>query len=65
MASQQVSLEVFRTIADLAGLGLSQHELEELKPLYDLYLEYIEQLHALDLGAEEIIVEFHPDWPQV
>jgi Asp-tRNA(Asn)/Glu-tRNA(Gln) amidotransferase C subunit len=65
MASQQVSLEVFRTIADLAGLGLSQQELEELKPLYDLYLEYIEQLHALDLGAEEIIVEFHPDWPQV
>jgi Asp-tRNA(Asn)/Glu-tRNA(Gln) amidotransferase C subunit len=65
MASQQVSLEVFRTIADLAGLGLSQHELEELKPLYDLYLEYIEQLHALDLGAEEIVVEFHPDWPQV
>jgi Asp-tRNA(Asn)/Glu-tRNA(Gln) amidotransferase C subunit len=65
MASQQVSLEVFRTIADLAGLGLSQQELEELKPLYDLYLEYIEQLHALDLGAEEIVVEFHPDWPQV
>ena len=58
-----VSLEVFKVLADRAGLGLSQKELEDLKPLYDLYLGYANQLHSIDLGAEEIAVAFHPDWP--
>jgi hypothetical protein len=58
-----VSLEVFKMLADRAGLGLSQKELEELKPLYDLHLGYAIQLHSIDLGAEEIAVAFQPDWP--
>ena len=58
----EVSLEQFRIMAELAGLGMTQQELEELKPLYDLYLPYINQLHSLDLGAEEIALSFHPDW---
>ena len=61
-SNQQVSLETFKTMADLAGLGMSQSELEELKPLYDLYLGYINQLHSIDLGAEEIALSFEPDW---
>ena len=59
---QEVSLETFKTIADLAGLGMSQTELEELKPLYDLYLNYVNQLHSIDYGAEEIALSFEPDW---
>ena len=46
-----------------AGFDLSQEELEHLKPLYDLYLQHVNQLHSIDLQAEEIAVVFHPDWP--
>lgn len=59
---QEVSLETFKTMADLAGLGMSQSELEELKPLYDLYLNYVNQLHSIEFGAEEIALSFTPDW---
>ncbi len=59
---QEVSLEAFKTITDLAGLGMSQTELEELKPLYDLYLNYVNQLHSIDYRAEEIALSFEPDW---
>jgi hypothetical protein len=58
-----ISLEVFKLLADRAGLGLSQKELEELKPLYDLHLGYANQLHSIELGGEEIAVAFQPDWP--
>ncbi len=59
---QEVSLETFKTMADLAGLGMSQSELEDLKPLYDLYLNYVNQLHSIDYGAEEIALSFEPEW---
>jgi hypothetical protein len=58
-----ISLEEFRFLAERAGLGLSDEELEELKPLYELYLPHIQLLHTADLKAEEISLEFHPDWP--
>ncbi len=58
-----VSLDAFKQMAEQAGLGLSQQEVEELKPLYDLHYEYVKQLHSLDLQAEEIAMAFHPDWP--
>ena len=58
-----ISAEAFRQMAERAGLGLSQEELEHLKPLYDLYLQHINQLHSIDLQAEEIAMVFHPDWP--
>jgi hypothetical protein len=58
-----VSAEEFKLMADRAGLGMSQAELDELKPLYDLYAQYIQVLHSIDLRAEEIGVTFHPDWP--
>ncbi len=56
-------MEEFRFMADRAGLGLSAEELEELKPIYDLYAAYAAQLHHINFGAEEMVVEFHPDWP--
>ena len=55
--------EEFKLMTDLAGLGLAQEELEELKPLYELYSEYIKLLHSIDFQAEEIGMTFHPDWP--
>ena len=58
-----ISFEAFRMLAEQAGLGMSQEELEELKPMYELYIPYLRQLHSLDLQAEEIAVAFHPGWP--
>ncbi len=59
----EVSMEEFRLMADRAGFGLKDGELEELKPIYDLYAAYAAQLHDINFGAEEMVVEFHPDWP--
>ena len=59
----EVSMSEFRMMVDRAGLGLSDQELEELKPIYELYAAYAAQLHDINFGAEEMVVEFHPDWP--
>ena len=57
----EISIEEFGLMADRAGLGMSQLELEELKPIYELYMEYIQQVHSIDFGPEEMVVEFRPD----
>ena len=57
------SSEEFKVMAELAGLGMSTEELQDLRPLYDLYFEYIKVLHSIDFQAEEIGLTFHPDWP--
>ncbi len=62
VSSPEVSLEQLRTMAELAGLDMDQQELDEFKPLYDLYRRYIDQLHSIDFGAEEIALSFQPDW---
>ena len=59
----EVLMGEFRMMVDRAGLGLSDQELEELKPIYELYAAYAAQLHDINFGAEEMVVEFHPDWP--
>ena len=59
----QVSMETFRMLAELAGLGMSQEELGDLKPLYDIHAEYVKTLHSIDFGPEEIAMTFHPEWP--
>jgi hypothetical protein len=28
-----------------------------------MYSHYIQQLHSIDLQAEEIGLNFHPEWP--
>ena len=60
---QAVTSEEFKLMTELAGLGLAPEELVELKPLYELYSEYIKLLHSIDFQAEEIGMTFHPDWP--
>ena len=60
----EMSLDEFQQLADRAGLGMSRQEVEELKPIYDLYAAYARDLHEIDLGATEMIVEYHPDWPE-
>ena len=59
-----VSLDEFRLMAQRAGLELEREEAEALKPIYDLYAAYAAQLHTINQGAEEMAVEFHPDWPE-
>jgi hypothetical protein len=61
---RDISIEEFKLMASLASLGMDQQELEDLKPIYDLYAEYALQLHTVDFGAEEMVVEFRPDWPE-
>jgi hypothetical protein len=61
--NEAVTAEEFRQMADRAGLGMSQEELDDLKPMYDLYAQYTHLLHTIDLADEEIGVTFHPDWP--
>ena len=62
--SDEVSMEEFRQMAERAGLGLKDGEAEELKPIYDLYAAYAAQLHTINFGPEEMVTEFHPDWPE-
>lgn len=57
-----VSSEVFRQMAERAGLGLTEEELERLRPLYGLYLEFVNQIHSVDLQAEEIALAYNPEW---
>lgn len=61
--STDISIDELQQMADRAGLGMSRQEVEELKPIYDMYASYALQLHYIDFGAEEMVVEFHPDWP--
>ena len=60
--NEEVSPEVFRQTAERAGLGLTEEELEGLRPLYGLYLEFLNQIHSVDLQAEEIALAFNPEW---
>ena len=60
---EAVTLEEFRQMTQRAGLGMTPEEVAELKPLYELYAQYVNVLHSIDLQAEEIGVTFHPAWP--
>ena len=56
-----ISMEEFKCMADRAGLGMDQAELDHLKPMYELYMEYTALVHSIDFGPEEMVVEFRPD----
>ena len=56
-----ISMEEFKFMADRAGLGMDQAELDHLKPMYELYMEYTVLVHSINFGPEEMVVEFHPD----
>ena len=59
--SPAITMEEFRFMADRAGLGMDQAELDHLKPIYELYMEYTALVHSVDFGPEEMVLEFHPD----
>ncbi len=59
---REISLEGFRTLADRAGLGMTEEELRLLKPLFDAYAEKAATLGEIDLGAEDLAVVFPPGW---
>ena len=59
----QVSMDTFKTMIEIAGLGMTDQETEHLKPLYDLYARYVTTVHSVELGAEEVAAVFHPEWP--
>lgn len=61
MAEQEISMEEFRFMADRAGLAMDQAELDHLKPIYELYLQYTAMVHSIDFGPEEMVVAFRPD----
>ena len=61
--NEGISVGALQQIVERAGMDLDQEELEQLKPLYDLYWQYVTQLHSIDLQAEEIAMAFHPEWP--
>ena len=58
---QKISMEEFKFMADRAGLGMDQDELDHLKPIYELYMQYTAMVHSIDFGPEEMVVAFHPD----
>ena len=60
---EAVTLEEFRLMTQRAGLGMTPEEVAELKPLYELYAQYVNVLHSIDLQAEEIGLTFRADWP--
>ena len=61
-----IPLDDFRALIKRAGLDLTDDELENLKPMYDHYLESIANMNALDLDAEDLAVVYSPGWdPEV
>ena len=58
---QEIYMEEFKFMADRAGLGMDQDELDHLKPIYELYMQYTAMVHSIDFGPVEMVVEFHPD----
>ena len=59
--SREISMQEFKLMADRAGLGMNEAELDHLKPIYELYMEYTAMMHSIEFGSEEMVVEFHPD----
>ena len=60
--AKEASIDDFRALTRRAGLDLTDAELEELKPMYDHYLEPIAQMNALDLDSEDLAVVYSPGW---
>ena len=60
--TEGIALEPFRLLVQRAGLSLSEAELAALKPMYDFYRERVQQLHDVELEAEDLAVAFSPVW---
>lgn len=60
----EMSIDELQQLAYRAGLGMSREEVEAIKPVYDMYAAYARMCHEVEFGATEMVVEFHPDWPE-
>ena len=60
MTESNVSIDELQQMADRAGLGMSRREVEDLKPIYDMYASYALQLHDIDFGATEMVRRVSP-----
>ncbi len=45
-----------------AGIEPSEKDIEQFRPLLELYRERLKVLHSVDLHDEEIAPSFHPEW---
>ncbi len=44
------------------GLQPQPGDLEQFGEIIDLYMGNLQQLHSVNLGAEELAPVFHPEW---
>ena len=58
--SKPISMETLRSLAERAGMDLTDQELADLLPIYDSYARQAAVLHGLDLGQEDLAVTFLP-----
>ena len=58
-----VSMDQFKMLVEHTGFNLSQEELADLKPLYDMYWQQLHLLHSIDFGPLEMAVAFNPVSP--
>jgi hypothetical protein len=57
---KSISLDDFRVLVERAGLNLNAEELAALKPMYDFYAPLVQELHDVELNAEDLAVTFLP-----
>jgi hypothetical protein len=57
---KSISLDDFRVLVERAGLNLNAEELAALKPMYDFYAPLVQELHDVELDAEDLAVTFLP-----
>jgi hypothetical protein len=61
-ASEGISTDHLRVLAERAGLELTDEELTSLKPLFDHYAKQITMLYDIELEAEDLAVTYSPNW---
>jgi hypothetical protein len=61
-ASEGISIDQLRWLAERSGLTLKPEELTALKPMYDHYAKQIRALYEIELDAEDLAVVYSPNW---
>jgi hypothetical protein len=61
-ASEGISIDQLRWLAERSGLTLKPEELTALKPMYDHYAKQIRALFEIELDAEDLAVVYSPNW---
>jgi hypothetical protein len=61
-ASEGISIDQLRGLAERAGLALKDEELTALKPMFDHYAKQIKVLFEVELDTEDLAVMYSPNW---